>query len=92
MILITNMPNNGISIRKHFVMKPIRQIPYHFQKLCVVKPIRYESRAELFVSDGNAWPIHNEKHNGMKPSRYDENMVLKAKRRLELVFLPHSRY
>lgn len=61
MILITNMPNNGISIRKHFVMKPIRQIPYHFQKLCVVKPIRYENRVELFVLDGDKKHIRNEK-------------------------------
>ena len=67
MIFITNMPNYGVSTGNHIVMKPIRQISYHFQKCCVVKRIRYENRAELLVSDGNAKPIPYEKHNGVKP-------------------------
>ena len=75
------MLNNGVSIRKHKVMKSFRQIPYHFQKLCNVKPIRYENCVELFVLDGNTRPIHNEKHKGLKRIRYNGNMVLKNKKR-----------
>ena len=35
------------------VVKPIPKILYHFQKRCVVKAIRYENRAKLFVLNGN---------------------------------------
>ena len=40
MTFITNMPNYGVSIRNHIVMKPIRYISYHFRKLFDV--ITYE--------------------------------------------------
>ena len=40
-----------------------------------MKPIRYENRAELFVLDGNVGPMRYEKHNGVKPNRYNGNMV-----------------
>ena len=33
MTFITNMPNYGVSIRNHIVMKPIRYISYHFRNL-----------------------------------------------------------
>ena len=59
----------------HAVVKPIRQILYHFQKRCVVKTIRYENRAELFVFNGNKRPIRYKFHYGVKPNRYSGNMV-----------------
>ena len=40
-----------------------------------MKPLRYENRAELFVLDGKARTIRYEKHNGVKPNRYNGNMV-----------------
>ena len=44
---------------------------------CVVKTIRYENRAELSVLNGNKRPIYPyEFHNGVKPNRYNGNMVL----------------
>ena len=71
MIFKTNMPNHDVSIRKHSIMKPIQQTLYHIQRRCVVKPIRYEIRAELFNSDGNARPLRNKRHNAVKPKRYE---------------------
>ena len=61
----------------HAVVKPIRQILYHFQKRCVVKAIQYENRAESFVLNGSKRPIRYESHNGVKLNWYNGNMVLK---------------
>ena len=49
---------------------------YFFQKRCVVKAIRYENRAELFVFNGNKRPIRYEFQNGVKANRYNGNIVL----------------
>ena len=57
------------------VVKPIRQISYHFQKRCLVKAIRHENRAELSALNGNKMPIRYEFHNGVKPIQYNGNMV-----------------
>ena len=40
-----------------------------------MKAIRYKSRAELFVLNGNKRPIRYEFHNGVKPNWYNGNMV-----------------
>ena len=40
-----------------------------------MKAIRYKNRAELFVLNGNKRPIRYEFHNGVKPNRYNGNMV-----------------
>ena len=40
-----------------------------------MKAIPYKNRAELFVLNGNMRPIGYEFHNGVKPNRYNENMV-----------------
>ena len=59
----------------HAVVKPIRQILYHFQKRCIVEAIRYENRAEMFVLNGNKRPILYDFHYGVKPSWYNGNLV-----------------
>ena len=41
-----------------------------------MKAIRYKNRAELFVLNGNKRSIRYEFHNGVKPNRYNRNMVL----------------
>ena len=40
-----------------------------------MKAIRYKNRAELFVLNGNKRPIRYEFHNGVKPNRYNGNVV-----------------
>ena len=60
----------------HAVVKSIRQILYHFQKRCVVKAIRYENRAKLFVLNGNKRPMRYEFHNDVKSNQYNGNIVL----------------
>ena len=71
----------------HTVVKPIQQILYHFQKSCVVKVIRCENHAKLFVLNGNKRPIPYEFHNGVKPNRYDGNMVSNKKLSKNIHFL-----
>ena len=55
-------------------------ILYHFQKRCIVKAIRYENPAELFVLNRKKRPIRYEFHNGMKSKRYNGNMVIDKKK------------
>ena len=40
-----------------------------------MKAIRYENCAELFAVNGNKGPIQYKFHNGVKPNRYNGNMV-----------------
>ena len=61
----------------HAVVKPMRQILYHFQKCYVVKATPYENRAELFILNGNNRPIRYEFHDGVKSNRYNGNMYFR---------------
>ena len=54
----------------HDLVKPIWYILYQFQKHCVVKAIRYEISAELFILNGNKRSIRYEFHNSIEPNRH----------------------